>query len=72
MKSLLGKNERWKIVQEDCIEHMAKMPAASVDFSVFSPPFPSLFAYTDEACDIGNNDDVRQEAKLRSRYSKLM
>lgn len=68
MKQLLKPNERWKIVQEDCIEHMAKMPAASVDFSVFSPPFPSLFAYTDEACDIGNCDDVKHEAKLHLSF----
>jgi hypothetical protein len=40
------------------------MPPASVDFSVFSPPFPSLYAYTGEACDIGNSDDIRSEAKL--------
>lgn len=68
MKALLEKNERWRVVQEDCIEHMAKMPPASVDFSVFSPPFPSLFAYTDESCDIGNCDDVRHEAKLHLSF----
>lgn len=68
MKHLLKPNQRWHVEQEDCIEHMAKMPAESVDFSVFSPPFPSLFAYTDEACDIGNNDDVRHEAKLHLSF----
>jgi hypothetical protein len=52
------------MVQEDCIEHMAKMPAESVDFAVFSPPFPSLFSYTSEACDIGNSDDLKNESKL--------
>jgi hypothetical protein len=40
------------------------MPAASVDFSVFSPPFPSLFSYTSKAEDIGNSEDLRGEAKL--------
>jgi len=40
------------------------MPPASVDFSVFSPPFPSLFAYTSRAEDIGNSEDLRGEAKL--------
>lgn len=48
----------------DCIEHMATMPSASVDMSVFSPPFPSLYAYTSEASDIGNSEDLRGEAKL--------
>lgn len=40
------------------------MPAASVDMAVFSPPFPSLFAYTSEECDIGNSEDLNNEAKL--------
>lgn len=48
----------------DCIEHMATLPDACFDFSVFSPPFPSLFAYTDLAEDIGNTDDVDGEGKL--------
>lgn len=40
------------------------MPPASVDFSVFSPPFPSLFSYTSKPEDIGNSEDLRGEAKL--------
>ncbi len=65
---ILQDDQRWALAHEDCIEHMAKMPEASVDFAVFSPPFPSLFAYTDEACDLGNCDDVRQEAKLHLSF----
>lgn len=48
----------------DCIEHMHDMPGASVDHAVFSPPFPSLFAYTSEPGDIGNSEDLRHEAKI--------
>ena len=66
--SLLGSGEKWKIAQEDCIEHMATMPAASVDFSVFSPPFPALYAYTSEAEDIGNSEDFSGEAKLHLSF----
>ena len=68
MKTLLNKDERWKLVQEDCIQHMPKMPAASVDFSVFSPPFPSLYAYTDSESDIGNSEDMRGDAKLHLSF----
>lgn len=46
----------WRIVPKDCIEWMADAPSACVDFSVFSPPFPMLYAYTSEACDIGNSE----------------
>jgi hypothetical protein len=40
------------------------MPEACIDFSVFSPPFPSLFSYTSKAEDIGNSENLRGEAKL--------
>jgi hypothetical protein len=47
---------------------LEEMPPASVDFSVFSPPFPSLFAYTSKAEDIGNSEDMRGEAKIHLGY----
>lgn len=61
---LLDTDERYRVHLGDCIPHMAEMPAASVDFSVFSPPFPSLYAYTNKASDIGNSEDLRGEARL--------
>jgi hypothetical protein len=65
---LLSNGERYKLVQEDCIEHMATMPEACVDFSVFSPPFPSLYAYTSNPEDIGNSESFRGEAKLHLSF----
>lgn len=44
------------------------MPPACIDFSVFSPPFPSLYAYTSEAADIGNSEDLRGDAKLHLSF----
>lgn len=61
---LLRHGERWRVYKGDCIEHMHDMPPASVDFAIFSPPFPSLFAYTDEACDIGNSESFAGDARL--------
>jgi len=52
----------------DCIPHMAELPAACMDFAVFSPPFPALYAYTSEASDIGNSDDLRGETKLHMSF----
>jgi DNA modification methylase len=60
--------KRWHIHHGDCIEHMPEMPDACVDFSVFSPPFPSLYAYTDSECDIGNSEDMRGDAKLHLSF----
>ena len=65
---LLKKDERWRLVQADCIEHMPTMPDACADFSVFSPPFPSLYAYTDSESDIGNSEDMRGDAKIHLSF----
>jgi DNA modification methylase len=64
-KELLSNDEQWKIHNGDCIPHMlGEMPESSVDFAVFSPPFPSLYAYTDSVSDIGNVDAMGTEAKI--------
>jgi len=63
--NLLKADDNYAVHLGDCIPHMMEaMPAASVDFSVFSPPFPSLFSYTSKAEDIGNSENLRGEAKL--------
>ena len=64
MSDLLN-GAQWAIHHGDCIPHMHEdMPPHSVDHAVFSPPFPSLYAYTSQAEDIGNSEDIRSEAKL--------
>lgn len=52
----------------DSIEHMATLPKACFDFSIFSPPFPSLFAYTSSPADIGNSESLRTEAKIHLSF----
>ena len=67
--TLLPDNDKYAIHHGDCIPHMLEeMPPQSVDFSVFSPPFPSLFAYTSKPEDIGNSEDLRGEAKIHLSY----
>jgi hypothetical protein len=44
----------WKLFNMDCIEMMAQMPDDSVDCSVFSSPFSSLYIYSDSERDMGN------------------
>ena len=49
----------------DCIPHMLEdMPQNSVDMAVFSPPFPSLYAYTASEADVGNVDTMGNEAAV--------
>jgi DNA modification methylase len=52
----------------DCIEHMATLPDAMFDLSIYSPPFPAMYAYTDESCDIGNSEDFKGDAKLHLAF----
>jgi len=62
---LLDDGVEWGLYHGDCIPHMHRnMPPESVDLAVFSPPFPALYAYTSESCDIGNSEDLRNEARI--------
>jgi len=55
----------FQLFNTDCIPHMAEvMEPESVDMAVFSPPFPSLYAYSSHEADIGNTDSVGSEAKI--------
>lgn len=47
--------DSWRIIQGDCVEEMAGLEDDSVDLSVFSPPFLSLYQYTATERDIGNS-----------------
>lgn len=39
----------------DCVDVVRQLPDASVDFSVYSPPFSNLFLYSDSIADMGNS-----------------
>ena len=67
MADLLN-GSRWHLELADSILHMPIMPSQSIDFAVFSPPFPSLYAYTDSESDIGNSEDFAGDAKLHLSF----
>ena len=46
--------ERWRLMLGDSCERMAKIPDSSVDLSVCSPPFASLYVYSPSLRDLGN------------------
>jgi len=47
-----GKN--WTANLGDCVEGVASIEENSIDFSVFSPPFASLYTYSASERDMGN------------------
>lgn len=50
----VAKGQYWTLVHGDSCEELPKLDAESVDFSVYSPPFLSLYTYTASERDIGN------------------
>ena len=60
--------QEWGLHEGDCIPHMKEMLEYSMDMAVFSPPFPSLYAYTSAPEDIGNSEDLAGEAKVHLSF----
>jgi hypothetical protein len=47
----------WKLLLGDSCERMAEIDSASVDLSICSPPFDSLYTYSPTPRDLGNSSD---------------
>lgn len=45
---------RWELMLGDSVERLAELADESIDLSVFSPPFASLYAYSPSERDLGN------------------
>ena len=50
----------YAIYNADCIEFAKTLPTDSIGLSVFSPPFPGMYAYTDSERDIGNCTSIEE------------
>lgn len=47
--------KRWAAYQGDCVDTLRGIPDASVHYSIFSPPFGSLYTYSNSERDMGNS-----------------
>lgn len=52
-----AEGQRWILYQGDCVEVLRQLPPSSIDLSVFSPPFSTLYVYSDSMADMGNCAD---------------
>lgn len=50
----------WRLLLGDCVERLRDVEPNSVGLSVFSPPFPSMYVYTNSPRDMGNVADVEE------------
>jgi DNA modification methylase len=53
----------WAMYHGDCVHVIGNMPESSIDYTVFSPPFASLYTYSNSDFDMGNveNDEEFSE-----------
>lgn len=49
--------ENYSLYHADCVEVTANLPENSVHYSIFSPPFASLYTYSNSERDMGNCKD---------------
>lgn len=45
----------WRLVHSDCVDFIRTLPKDHIHFSIFSPPFSSLYIYSDSIRDMGNS-----------------
>ncbi len=46
--------ENYTLINGDCVDALKWLPAQSIDYSIFSPPFSSLYTYSNSPRDMGN------------------
>ena len=47
--------DNWDLYMGDCVESIKKLDADSIHYSIFSPPFASLYTYSNSDRDMGNS-----------------
>ena len=53
-------HDNYAIYNADCIDLVSTLPDESIDYSVYSPPFESLYTYSDNIQDMGNSKSTEQ------------
>jgi len=64
------RGDGWTLYQGDCVDTLReRLPDASIDFSVFSPPFSSLYTYSNSPRDMGN---ARSDDEFMAHFGFLV
>ena len=59
--------EGWTMLLGDCVERIKEIKSGTIGFSVFSPPFASLYTYSNSDRDMGNSK-TDEEFAAHFRY----
>ena len=54
------KGESWEMLQGDCCERVKELADGSIDYIIYSPPFASLYTYSNSMRDMGNCDSTEE------------
>lgn len=71
MKNVLDQahGKDWSIYNSDCVKFAQSMPDNCIDISVYSPPFSSLYVYSESVADMGN---VASDEEFIEQYRYLV
>ena len=61
--------DNYTVFHGDCVDVLKGIPDASIDYSIFSPPFASLYTYSNSPRDMGN---VRNDAEFFEHFAYLI
>lgn len=61
--------DNWSLYNGDCVDVVSGLPSQSIDYSIFSPPFASLYTYSNSPRDMGN---CRTDAEFFEHFSFLV
>lgn len=61
--------ENWSLYHGDCVHVLSQFPDECIDLSIYSPPFASLYVYSDSVADMGN---CRDDDEFFQQYEFLV
>lgn len=61
--------DRYTLIHGDCVEALRGLPDACIGYSIFSPPFATLYTYSNSPRDMGN---VRDDAEFFAHFDYLI
>lgn len=61
--------DNYTVFHGDCVDVLRGIPDATIDYSIFSPPFASLYTYSNSPRDMGN---VRNDAEFFEHFAFLI
>jgi DNA modification methylase len=61
--------DSYALYHADCVDVASALPSNSIDFSIYSPPFSSLYVYSNSTRDMGNS---KSDTQFYEHYQFLM